>query len=97
MNNFFEVVFTQNPPGHSSWNKSWKSTYKKGNTLYACRSAVSGTYLIWNGSHHFGTLNLTEEQAKNCCKAIRINGKIAYVDAKTQRRLEKDYNWMISS
>lgn len=97
MNKFFKIKLVKNPKGYSTWNKTWQNTYKKGRELFCAKSVVEGNYLIWSGSHHFGTLTLTEEEMKDCARSVRVNGKVQYVSNEIQKRLEKDYNWLITS
>jgi len=93
---WYEAKMLQTP---KNVNRSWKQTYGRGQTVFVTRHGMDDPdtgeprYIVFCGSHYYGSLTYTESEAKEMIR-IERRGKFAKV---APDWVEKNMQWSLQS
>lgn len=80
--------------------KAFNAGYTKGREVYVSNTPHDSdgeghmVYRIFNGSNHYGFIDMSIEEAREYVQMTRINGKT--VKASNQKEIKDEYFWMMN-
>jgi hypothetical protein len=91
---FYKVRIVKEIPGLSD---TWRSQYRPGKTAWAWNSYKT-TWNVWNGSHHWGRVQLDASEIGNYIESFRTrDGQRETADPKTEKELRYQLNWLLET
>lgn len=94
----FQAIIVKKIPGSNEWNSRWQSQYKVNARVWVYKYSVNNEiyYMVWAGQYDWGGFKLDEATAKECLRAVRVNGKVLFETAEEKAKLDDIANWNMS-